>query len=51
MTNKGGLEGAVVADINTSFIDGSVGELIYSGYAIEDLAETTSFEEILFLLF
>ena len=51
MTNRGGLEGAVVADITTSFIDGSVGTLIYSGYAIEELAETTSFEEILFLLF
>ncbi len=51
MTNRGGLEGAVVADINTSFIDGSIGKLIYSGYAIEDLAENTSFEEILFLLF
>ena len=51
MTNRGGLEGAVVADINTSFIDGSIGKLIYSGYAIEDLAESTSFEEILFLLF
>ena len=51
MTNKGGLEEAIVADINTSYIDGSIGKLIYSGYAIEDLAETTSFEEILFLLF
>ena len=46
-----GFEEAVVADINTSYIDGSIGKLIYSGYAIEDLAETTSFEEILFLLF
>ena len=51
MTTTGGLDEAVVADINTSFIDGSIGKLIYSGYAIEDLAETTSFEEILFLLF
>ncbi len=51
MTNKGGLEGVIVADINTSYIDGSKGKLVYSGYAIEDLAETTSFEEILFLLF
>ncbi len=51
MANKGGLEGAVVADITTSYIDGTIGELIYSGYAIEDLAENTSFEEILFLLY
>ena len=51
MTDRGGLEGAVVADITTSYIDGSIGELIYSGYEIEDLAENTSFEEILFLLY
>ena len=51
MADKGGLEGAVVADISTSYIDGNVGELIYSGYAIEDLAEKATFEEVLFLLF
>jgi citrate synthase len=51
MSNKGGLEGAVVADITTSFIDGSIGKLIYSGYTIEDLAENATFEEVLFLLF
>lgn len=51
MADKGGLEEAVVADINTSYIDGSIGELIYSGYAIEDLAENAAFEEVLFLLF
>ena len=51
MTNRGGLEGAIVADITTSYIDGGIGKLVYCGYAIEDLAETTSFEEILFLLF
>jgi len=51
MANKGGLEGAVVADITTSFIDGSVGKLIYSGYTIEDLAENATFEEVLFLLY
>ena len=51
MTKQGGLEGVVVADITTSYIDGSIGELIYSGYAIEDLAENASFEEVLFLLF
>ncbi len=51
MADRGGLEEAVVADINTSYIDGSIGELIYSGYAIEDLAENATFEEVLFLLF
>ena len=51
MSNKGGLDGIVVADITTSFIDGSSGKLIYSGYAIEGLAEHASFEEVLFLLY
>jgi citrate synthase len=51
MSNKGGLEGVVVADITTSFIDGTIGKLIYSGYTIEDLAENATFEEVLFLLF
>ena len=51
MSNQGGLEGITVADIATSFIDGSIGKLIYSGYAIEDLAENASFEEVLFLLY
>ncbi len=51
MAKRAGLEEAVVADITTSYIDGSIGELIYCGYEIEDLAESTSFEEILFLLY
>ena len=51
MADRGGLEEAVVADISTSYIDGGIGELIYSGYAIEDLAENATFEEVLFLLF
>ncbi len=51
MSNQDGLEGITIADITTSFIDGSIGKLIYSGYAIEDLAENASFEEVLFLLY
>ena len=51
MADKGGLEDATVADITTSYIDGNNGILIYSGYAIEDLAENAAFEEVLFLLF
>ena len=51
MANQGGLEGVVVADIDTSYIDGSIGKLVYSGYAIEDLAENASFEEVIYLLF
>lgn len=51
MSNKGGLEGIVVADITTSFIDGTIGKLVYSGYSIEDLASNATFEEVLYLLF
>ncbi|MEX0599274.1 MAG: citrate/2-methylcitrate synthase, partial [Rhodothermales bacterium] len=45
-----GLEGVVALDSNISFIDGNVGELIYRGYDIHDLAENASFEEVAYLL-
>ncbi len=51
MANTGGLDGIAVADIRTSYINGDIGKLIYCGYAIEDLAENATFEEVLFLLF
>jgi len=47
---KKGLEGVVVAESSLSYIDGSVGKLVYRGYAIEDLARRASFEEVLYLL-
>jgi len=50
MANKGGLEGVVVADIQTSLVNGEEGKLIYAGYSIEDLAENATFEEVVFLL-
>lgn len=50
MTTKGGLEGVVVADVQTSHVDGEAGKLIYAGYMIEDLAENALFEEVFFLL-
>jgi citrate synthase len=50
MTNKGGLEGLVVADITTSLVNGEEGKLVYSGYKIEDLAQNALFEEVIFLL-
>lgn len=50
MANKGGLEGVVVADVQTSLVNGAEGKLIYSGYSIEDLAEHALFEEVLYLL-
>ncbi len=50
MSNKGGLEGIIVADVQTSLVNGEEGKLIYSGYSIEDLAENALFEEVVFLL-
>ena len=51
MAAKGGLEGEVVAEITTSYIDGSIGKLMYSGYRIEDLAEYALYEEVIYLLY
>ncbi|MEQ8523394.1 citrate/2-methylcitrate synthase [Gracilimonas sp.] len=47
--NKG-LEGIVAFSTTKSFIDGQKGELIYSGYLIDTLAENATFEEVCFLL-
>ncbi|MFB6152141.1 MAG: citrate synthase [Haloarculaceae archaeon] len=45
-----GLEGVMVTESGLSRIDGDAGELVYRGYAIEDLAHEASFEEVLHLL-
>ena len=47
---KKGLEGVLVAESSLSRVDGDAGQLIYRGYTIDDLAENTSFEEVLYLL-
>ncbi|MFB6298773.1 MAG: citrate synthase [Halobacteriales archaeon] len=47
---KKGLEGVLVAESSLSSIDGENGRLTYRGYAIEDLAEHASYEEVLYLL-
>ena len=47
---KGGLEGIVAATTALSKVEGTAGRLIYRGYNIHDLARTTSFEEIAYLL-
>src|SRR5437764_10892841 len=47
---KGGLEGIVAATTALSKVEGAAGRLIYRGYNIHDLARTTSFEEIAYLL-
>jgi len=45
-----GLEGIVAFTTSKSYIDGQKGELIYSGYNIDTLAENATFEEVCFLL-
>ena len=45
-----GLEGVNVTTTKLCRIDGIKGELVYAGYDIFDLAENSSFEEVLFLL-
>ncbi|HYH81540.1 MAG TPA: citrate/2-methylcitrate synthase [Longimicrobium sp.] len=45
-----GLEGVIVGQSKLSDIDGEVGELIYAGYDIDDLARNTTFEEVCYLL-
>lgn len=47
---KKGLEGVVVADTRLSRVQGDIGKLIYGGYDILDLADRTSFEEVIHLL-
>ena len=47
---KAGLEGIVAAQSRISDVNGEKGELIYSGYDIHDLAEHSTFEEVVYLL-
>src|SRR5216684_1740170 len=46
----GGLRNVVVGESRISSIDGERGILAYGGIDIHDLAESSSFEEVLFLL-
>jgi citrate synthase len=46
-----GLRGVVVASTHISKVDGAAGKLIYRGYLVKDLAESSTYEEIVFLLF
>ncbi|HVS45768.1 MAG TPA: citrate/2-methylcitrate synthase [Verrucomicrobiae bacterium] len=47
---QAGLRGAVVGDTRLSSIDGEQGKLIYSGIDIHDLARSSTFEEVAYLL-
>ncbi len=48
---KAGLEGVVVAQTKLSSVRGDIGELIYCGYNIDELAGNATFEEVVYLLF
>ncbi len=45
-----GLEGVVAAESSVGDVDGINGVLIYQGYNIHDLAEHSTFEEVVYLL-
>ena len=45
-----GLRGVTVASTRISDVDGQKGRLIYRGFLVQDLAERTSFEEVVYLL-
>ena len=47
---KAGLEGVVAAQSAISDVNGQEGRLIYCGYDIHDLAEHSTFEETIYLL-
>lgn len=47
---RAGLEGIVAAESRISDVNGDEGKLIYAGYDIHDLAEHSTFEEIVYLL-
>ena len=47
---KAGLEDVVANTSEICFIDGHEGRLVFRGYNVADLAETTSFEEVVYLL-
>ncbi|MBC8029724.1 MAG: citrate synthase [Pyrinomonadaceae bacterium] len=49
-TSGAGLRGVAAATSSISDVNGDRGELIYQGYNIHDLAEHSTFEEVIFLL-
>ncbi|MGH9840556.1 MAG: citrate synthase [Blastocatellia bacterium] len=49
-TGGAGLRDVVAAPSSICFIDGEAGVLVYSGYNIHELAENSTFEEVIFLL-
>jgi citrate synthase len=49
-TPAAGLRGVVVGTSTVSDVVGDIGELVYQGYNIHDLAQHSNFEEVAFLL-
>jgi citrate synthase len=49
-TKNIGLRGIKVADTRISDVDGEKGIIIYRGYNVADLAKSSSYEEVIFLL-
>lgn len=49
-TSGAGLRGVAAASSSISDVNGEKGELIYQGYNIHDLAQHSTFEEVVFLL-
>ena len=47
---KRGLRDVYLDTTEASFVDGQAGKLLYRGYNIHDLAEKSSFEEVVYLL-
>ncbi|MFP5261421.1 MAG: citrate synthase [Blastocatellia bacterium] len=47
---KAGLEGVVAGESSISDVNGQEGRLIYAGYDIHDLAQHSTFEEVIYLL-
>lgn len=45
-----GLKGVYFDTTQASLVDGELGRLLYRGYSIHDLAEKSSFEEVVYLL-
>ncbi len=45
-----GLEGVLACESSIAYIDGSVPELSFRGYNIHDIAQTLTFEQVVFLL-
>lgn len=46
-----GMAGVVAANTHLSDVRGDIGELIYCGYNINDLAENATYEEVVYLLY